>query len=120
MVKRPGHPMADCRGYIYEHRLVASEMLGRTLRRGEVVHHINQNKLDNRPENLEVLSRAEHNAEHAIRNDLRRLGEPNPLVSCACDCGTAFLLFDADGRPRRFVSGHNVGRDPITRRFVAR
>lgn len=108
LVKRRGHPMADCRGYVYEHRLVASEMLGRTLAKGELVHHKNGDKQDNRPENLEVLpSIAHHMRLHDGVPGNREPDEPNPLVYCACGCGEMFPRYDKVGRPRKFVSGHN-------------
>ncbi len=60
----PAHPMADSSGYVLEHRFVVSKDLGRSLRKNEIVHHRNGNKLDNRLENLEVQSRGEHLLEH--------------------------------------------------------
>lgn len=39
----------------HEHRRVAEAMLGRPLKRGEVVHHKDENKHNNSPDNLEVL-----------------------------------------------------------------
>lgn len=108
LVKRPGHHLADVRGYVYEHRLVAETKIGRALRPGEQVHHKNHDKTDNRPENLEVVTIQEHRLEHRkCERGLRRPGEPNVFVTCACGCGSEFLKFDRANRPRRFVSGHN-------------
>lgn len=104
-----GHHLADSHGYAYEHRVVAEKAIGRRLLPGEIVHHVNGVKTDNRPENLEVLpSTAAHLAKHRRRECDRRLpGEPNPTVTCACGCGESFSRFDNCGRPRRFVTGHN-------------
>lgn len=48
----------------HEHRVVAEKILKRSLRRGEVVHHINENKHDNCPSNLEVITQSEHINKH--------------------------------------------------------
>lgn len=51
----PDHPAAQSNGYVSEHRLVLERLLGRYLIPGEKVRHRNQDRADNRPENLELM-----------------------------------------------------------------
>lgn len=47
-------------GYSYEHRVVAEAKLGRPLMKGEIVHHIDGNKLNNHPDNLLIMNQGDH------------------------------------------------------------
>lgn len=49
-----GHPMANKKGEILEHRLVMSQYLGRPLTKQEEPHHISADRTDNRIENLQL------------------------------------------------------------------
>ena len=54
-----------------EHRIIMENYLGRKLNRNEIVHHINEDKKDNRIENLEVMLLSEHSRKHRIGKSLK-------------------------------------------------
>jgi hypothetical protein len=64
-VKPGGYPK---RGQRHEHRIVAEQRIGRQLKPGEIVHHIDGNSSNNDPANLQVLaSQSEHARLHAAQ-----------------------------------------------------
>jgi hypothetical protein len=67
---------------IDEHRKVMQDYLGRKLKRTEIVHHINGNKLDNRIENLQIMTVLEHNRLHK---------EKLPKTKICVECGKEFM-----------------------------
>jgi len=80
LIKRENHPFKNCMGYVFEHRLVMEEKIGRYLTKHEIVHHINGIKNDNRIENLELMNRAQHISEHKRKR-----------IACVCpNCSKSF------------------------------
>jgi len=117
----PEHPSADSKGYVYEHRVAMEKKIGRPLLSSEIVHHIDHSKQNNNPDNLEIVTgNGEHYLKHRKRNDLRRPGELNFIVKCLCGCGRDFMRYDQTGRPRSYISGHNVTHSKLNGRFEVR
>lgn len=61
MVLSHDHPHKNKKGYVYKHRLVMEEKIGRYLTPKEVVHHIDKNKKNNDIDNLMLF---ENDREH--------------------------------------------------------
>lgn len=92
-----GNKYIDKRGYVvvttgrntrqYEHILVAERAIGRQLKslgrgnpKSEVVHHINGDKSDNRPQNLLVCTHEYHTALHHRLESSQKWPEFQPVT----------------------------------------
>jgi len=62
----PDHPNANRRKCVYEHQLVVEQYIGRYIKPGEVVHHLDGNKSNNDISNLLLLTNSDHIKLHAI------------------------------------------------------
>lgn len=66
-IMMPNHPNARSNGTILEHRYVAEQKLGRLLKKNEVVHHLDEIKTHNNPDNLIVFkTNSDHSRFHKI------------------------------------------------------
>jgi hypothetical protein len=70
-LRKPEYPNANKQGYIGEHIVIASAVLGCPLKESddyEIVHHINEIKSDNRKENLLICANSYHSFLHGRMN----------------------------------------------------
>ena len=64
---------------IYEHRHIMEQHIGRKLNPNEIIHHINENGLDNRIENLMIDNQSNHASHHGKK---RYAHLKNPCEQC--------------------------------------
>jgi len=80
MVYMPDHHRAQTKaslaGYVYEHIVVAERIIGRKIKLGEDVHHLDICKSNNRPANLLVLDGMQHSKLHKWLQRIGYLGNP--------------------------------------------
>ena len=78
------HPNRTKLDYVFEHRVLMENKLGRLLLSTEIVHHIDGNKKNNSIENLEVMASKEHNRQHTSSR-----GKKMCLLKCP-ECNELF------------------------------
>lgn len=101
------HPLANKWGFVAQHRLVGADIVGRPLRKGEVVHHKNNIRHDNRPENLEVMTVEAHRRHHwaELADTLRIPIDVDALKRALAEAGSV------KGAARILGIGHTVLRN---------
>lgn len=91
---------------IHVHRMVMEQKLGRPLRTDEFVHHKNHNKLDNRPENLELMDPVSHGRLHHLKY---------PLTKTCTICGREFTPFKTRRKRQKTCGNPDCKRESIGR-----
>ena len=70
LVRNRSHPRAK-NNYIGEHILIIEKKMGRYLEKGEIVHHKNRNRSDNRIKNLSLFkNQSEHIRHHNLNKNV--------------------------------------------------
>lgn len=97
----PEHPNATKNGYVLEHRVVLENKLGRLLERNEEAHHIDENRHNNSPENIELKLNGEHQRFHKLEYP------DGHFVKLVCaNCGIEFER-KYSNRPENFKEKKN-------------
>ena len=80
LVYSPDHPKAlksgSNKGFVYEHIKVMTDELGRDIKPGEEVHHLDLDKHNNNPENLLLLTSSSHTKLHNWINQGAKFTKP--------------------------------------------
>jgi len=70
LIKDYQHPNRNAQNDVLEHIKIMSSYIGRPIKKGEVIHHINMVRNDNRIENLYLSTRGKHMKIHGTLNTL--------------------------------------------------
>ncbi len=81
----PSHPRSNQNGYVSKSIFIAENVLGKPLTINAIVHHIDENPLNNNNDNLVICQdRAYHALIHARKKALYHTGNPNKRKCVYC------------------------------------
>ena len=79
LIYKPNHKYSKPKkNWIYEHRVVVENYIKRRLKKNECIHHIDENKTNNKIRNLMIFK--SHKAHSSFHNKIRRFGYTAPIL----------------------------------------
>lgn len=103
-VLMPRHRLANSKGYVYEHVIIAEQALGKPLPPRADVHHVDENTKNNARTNLVICQdRGYHKLLHARARIVRVGGDPNTHALCGhCNRLKPFADFNKNMRHKSY------------------
>lgn len=105
------HPLSDKCGKVYYHRHVYSVKTNQWIQRTLQVHHIDENRANNDPSNLEACSRRQHQRKHSISRghqvkkvatckgcNKRFISTSNRIIFCSVSCSSSYYNSNLNNR----------------------
>lgn len=79
LIYKPSHKYSQTKnGWIFEHRAIVEDFIKRSLKKGECIHHIDENKQNNNIENLMLFKN--HGEHSSFHNKVKQFGFTNPIL----------------------------------------
>lgn len=102
--KVDGHPRGGKRGYVFDHILVVEAAMGKYLREGTEVHHVDRTKTNNANNNIVACHDiAYHQLLHRRQRALDACGDANWLMCTYCkQWGPPSDVFQRSNRPSAY------------------
>jgi hypothetical protein len=102
-------------GWVYEHRYVMEQHLGRALTSEEVVHHLDGNKDNNHITNLIVLSKIDHGKLHRWMDSKIIVDKPEtqPIIVECAHCKAKFKRLNKDSKYCSNECAHYASRKVV-------
>ena len=123
LILLPGHKRANKdSGQVFEHIVIAEKILGKSLPPKAVIHHVNENRKDNRPSNLVICQdRAYHLFLHQRIRAYKACGHAHWLKCQYCqkyDDPQNLYVRKSTGIHRECSNKYRRNRYPLTRERI--